>query len=428
MNQSAVRLRYAQRNQVEMRCEALDEMLPPEHSVRGVWQFVCEGDLSQFLAHIESLPGQAGAPAFDPRILLTLWLQATLDGIGSARELSRLCEQHLVYRWICGDTPINYHTLSDFRVERAAALDEFLTQSVALLCQAGVAELSTVAQDGVRVRASAGTSSFRRAATLQQRLAEAQAHVEALKSHVDEDAGAAARRSQAARERAAKEGVQRLQQAQAELAKIHAENEQRAATPKNKAQAKDPQTLRVSMTDPESRKMKMGDGGFRPAYNVQFATTTVGGVVVGVDVSNRGSDYGELEPMLEQMQSRYEEKPKQVLVDGGFATLEVIERMTEQKITIYSPEKTTTKSASVGEAKPKRRKDSPAVAQWRERMGTEAGQQYYKQRASTAEWVNAMARNRGLQQFLVRGLAKVKAVATWFALAHNVHRAMVAMS
>jgi transposase len=426
MSQRAVRLRYAERNQVQMRCESLDGMLPPEHAVRGVWQFVCQRDLSAFLAKVEAVEGQAGAPAFDPRILITLWLQATLDGIGSAREVAELCEHHLVYRWICGDEPVNYHTLASFRVEHGAALEGLLTQSVATLCAAGLAELQRVAQDGVRVRASSSGKSFRRAATIQEHLVEAEAQVAALKSQVDEDTGAASRRSQAARQRAASERLARLQEAEAEMAKMQAEHAQRAATPKNAARAKKPENLRVSITDPEARTMKMADGGYRPAFNVQFVTTTVGGVIAGVNVTNVGSDYGELPPMIEQLQSRYGQKPHEVLVDGGFATLETINRTTEQGIKIYAPEKVTkSKSTPGGETKKKRRMDSPAVAAWRERMGQEEGKMIYRQRASTAEWANALARNRGLRQFLVRGLKKIRVIATWFALAHNVQRTLV---
>ena len=164
--------------------------------------------------------------------------------------------------------------------------------------------------------------------------------------------------------------------------------------------------------------MKMGDGGYRPAFNVQFVSTTQGGVVVGVSVTNAGTDYGELEPMLDQLKTRYGQKPAEVLVDGGFATHKLIERMAEQNIDVYTPEKQRPGNPET----PRRRKDSPAIADWRKRMASDAGQTIYQQRASTAEWVNAMARNRGLQQFNVRGLAKVTAVATWFALAHNVHR------
>jgi transposase len=402
-----------------MRAESLDQMLPPEHPVRAVWNLVCELDTSAFVEEVGAVTGQAGAPAFDPRVLITLWLQATLDGIGSARELSRLCQEHLVYRWICGGQPINHHTLSDFRVGRSAALDALLTQTAATLCAAGVASLARVAQDGVRVRANAGSGSFRRAATVADHLVEAEAQVAALKSQVDEDGGAAARRSQAARARTASERVERLRQARTELAKIQADNARRAATPKNRRQAKDPEQLRVSTTDPEARRMKMGDGGFRPAYNVQFAATTTGGVVVGVRVTNAGSDAAELEPMLKQLQNRYRAQPREVLVDGGFATHDLIERLDAQGIATYTPQKHKTHPD-----KPCRRRDPPAVARWRQRMDSEAGKEIYKQRAATAEWVNALARNRGLQQFGVRGLDRVTAVATWYAVAHNIHRAM----
>jgi transposase len=422
----AVRLRYAVRDQVVLRCESLDQLLPPEHPVRSLWAFVCGLDLSAFADAVGARVGQAGAPAFDPRILLTLWLQATLDGEGSARELQRLCTNHLVYRWACGEESINYHTLADFRVRRGEALDDLLTQSAAALCAAGVASLQRVAQDGIRVRASAGASSFRREATLEEHLTAARAQVAALKAQVEEDKGAASRRSAAARTRAAADRVARLEQAQAELVKLRAANAARAADPSNRHRAADPSSLRASATDPEARKMKMADGGFRPAFNVQLASTTVGGVVVGVAVTNAGTDGEQLEPMVAQVKRRYGVQPSEVLVDGGFASLEAIARLetTVPPVQVYAPVKDAARAEAAGRNPyVGKRGDPPAVAAWRVRMGTEEARRIYRERGATAEWVNAEARRRGLQQFGVRGLAKVKAVVIWQALAQNVSRA-----
>jgi len=419
----SIRLRYAVRDQVAFCCESLDQLLPADHPVRALWDFVCGLDLTAFHATIQSRVGQAGAPAFDPRLLIMLWLQAVLDGEGSARRLEQLCATHLVYRWICGEVAINHHTLSDFRVEHGEALDDLLTQSAATLCVAGVASLQRVAQDGVRVRASAGAGSFRRKATLEKHLEEARAQVAALKAQVDEDDGAGSRRAQAARARASRERVERLEQAQAQMAQLVAANAARAASVSNKHRAIDPQNLRVSTTDPEARRMKMPDGGFRPAYNVQFASTTIGGAVVGVAVTNAGTDGEELEPMVEQLKGRYGETPEEVLADGGFASHAVIERLAQASVTVYTPVKNAASEQAAGRDPfaPKRR-DGPAVAAWRQRMSTEEAQAIYRERSSTAEWVNAEARRRGLRQFGVRGLLKVKAVATWLALAHNASR------
>ncbi len=419
------RLRVAVRNQVQMRFESVDQALPPDHPVRVLWAFVASLDLSAFLARVVVAPGRPGAPAFDPRTLITLWLQATLDGVGSARRVSDLCRDHLVYRWICGDDPVCYRTLSTFRVDAADALDELLTQSAAALCHAGLASLDRVAQDGLRVRASAGAGSFHREKTLGEHLAEAQEQVRVLKTQVDEDPGAASRRAHAARERGAADRVTRLTAALETLGTLRAENAARAASAANAHRAKPADQLRASGTDPEARKMKMPDGGFRPAFNVQFATTTVGGVVVGVGVTNDGTDMLQLEPMVDQLRARYGRAPAQILVDNGFASLDPIAAVEKAGTQVFAPVKDEGKQLAAGRDPYARKKgDAPEVARWRARMGTAAGKEIYQERGPTAEWANAGARNRGLYRFTVRGLKRTGVVATWFAVAHNASRAM----
>jgi transposase len=367
---------------------------------------------------VGSVPGIAGAPAIDPRILLALWLQATIDGVGSSRPLAKLCEEHLVYRWLCGGVEVGYHTLSDFRTGHGDVLNQLLTETVAVLLHEELIDLQRVAQDGLRVRASAGASSFRRPATIEACLAAAQEQVEALRSQADEDAGAASRRQQAARQRAAAERVSRLQAAQQELRQLQAANAAKAQD-----RQKDPAEVRTSTTDPECRKMKMPDGGFRPAYNVQFATTTEGGVIVGVDVTNEGTDANQMAPMLEQIAERFDQKPSEMLVDGGFATVDAINTAQGNGTTVYAPLKEETRQLDAGQDPYARKKsDTDATAQWRARMGTPAGKAIYKQRASTAELVNAQARNRGLYGVRVRGQPKVLVVVMWYALAHNYGR------
>jgi len=415
------RLRYANRCQGEMRTDSLEQLLPADHPVRDLWQFVEALDLSALLESIRSVPGHAGAPAIDPRILLALWLQATIDGVGSSRVLAGLCAEHLAYQWLCGGVAVGYHTLADFRTGQGAVLDQLLTQSAAVLWHEGLIDLKRVAQDGVRVRASAGASSFRRLKTIAACLAEAEAQVKALRSQADEDAGAAGRREQAARQRAAVERAARLQAAQAELAKLQAANATKA-----KDRRKDPAEVRVSTTDPESRKMKMADGGFRPAYNVQLATTTEGGVVIGVAVTNEGTDKAQLPPMLQQIEERFGQKPKEVLVDGGFVTVEAIDEAERAGTAVYAPPKEEQKQRQAGQDPYARKEsDTDATAAWRARMGTASAKAIYKERASTAEWVNAQARNRGLYAVRVRGVQKVLIVALWYALAHNFVRSKV---
>jgi transposase len=411
------RLRPVQRQQVEMRCASLDQLLPPDHEARCLWAYVENLDLALLLKTIKAVAGQPGRDANDPRVLYALWLYATFKGIGSARELDRLCQDHLAYQWLCGGMSVNYHSLADFRSDNAALFNQTLTESVAALLHEGLIELERVAQDGMKVRASAGAASFRRQPSLQACLEEAQQQVSALQQQQDEGAAAASQRQQAARERAAKQRVERVQQALAQreqLLKLRQEQQQ------DKGIQFKPEELRTSTTDPEARRMKMADGGTRPAYNVQYATTTDSGIVVGVAVTNSGGDGGQMGPMLEQLQTRYQCLPAEMLVDGGFTTLADIEAAHTQEVTVYGPIKEEAKQLEAGKDpyQPKK-KDGPGVAQWRQRMGTATAKRIYRERAATAEWTNAHARNRGFYQVRVRGQRKVLAVALLYALVHN---------
>lgn len=419
MNTSAtpdVRLQRAERQQMSWMEGSLDQLLPPDHVARVVWAYVEGLDVSPLLARVKAVAGGPGQPAIDPRVLLALWLLATLEGVGSARQLDRLCEQHLAYRWICGGVTVNYHTLSDFRVESGEFFSQLLTESVATLMHQGLVELHEVAQDGMRVRAHAGAKTFRRKPSLKKCLAEARRQVDALRKQDDEDDGAVSRREQAARERAARERHERVAAALREQKKMAERHQQLRREKGNRARE-----ARASTTDPEARRMLMSDGGWRPGYNVELATDTHSGLIVGVDVINIGSDSGQLRPMAEQIERRFGAMPKRMLVDGNFAHLDDIEHLGGNKaVEVIAPIKNeaTQKVQGVNPYQPKR-KDGPAVAAWRTRMGTPTVQEAYKRRASTAEWVNARLRNMGLRQFVVRGLRKVRAVSTLFALAHN---------
>jgi transposase len=407
------RVQRAERRQGIMRAQALDELLTEDHPARLVWQYVEGLDLRRLYEQIKAVEGRAGREAIDPKILMALWLYATLEGVGSARQLDRLCRAHVAYQWICGGVTVNYHTLADFRTDHVDLLDELLTASVATLMHQGLVTLKRVAQDGMRVRASAGAASFRREPTLRECRVEARQQIEALRKELAQDPASCTKRQEAARERAASERAERIARALAEIPKVQASKK---ADEKDKA--------RASTTDPEARVMKMADGGFRPAHNVEFATDTASQVITGVDVVNVGSDQGQMAPMVEQHQKRYGQAPEEMLVDGGFAKKEDIEAVSAPAVgtTVYAPVQKPKKEGQDPHAA--RAGDSEAVAAWRVRMGTESAKEIYKERASTAECVNAIARNRGLRQFLVRGLPKVRAVALWFALAHNLMRAV----
>ena len=387
---------------------ALEDLLDTDHQARVVWDFCLGLDLQPLFQAIRSREGGPGRAAIDPRLCVALWLYATLEGVGSARALAWLCSHHNAFRWLCGGVSVNHHTLSDFRVGHLDLLDELLTHSVAVLREQGLVDLNRVAHDGMRVRASAGAASFHRRPTLEACLQEAEDQVARLKEELDDDPSAPSRRHAAARERAARERAERLRQALERLPELEA---------KKKAGEKD--KARASGTDPEATVMKMADGGYRPAYNVEYSADTATLVITAVAVTTSGSDAGQITPLDDQIHDRHGMYPKEALADGGFVSLQDIEAA-------QAPPRGTRVYAPVPSPKdPQRDRHAPLpadgaqVREWRARMGTEAAKGVYRQRASTVECVNAPARNRGLIRLLVRGLRKVKAVALWLAIAHN---------
>jgi transposase len=413
-----VRLVRADRSQVGLEVVDLDSLVGSEDRVRSVWGFVIGLDLSELHEAIGSREGHAGRPAIDPAILLCLWLYATLDDVGSARELDRLTRSHLAYRWICGGVSVSYHTLSDFRVDHEAFLDRLLTGSVAALVEAGVATLEEVAQDGLRTRASAASGSFRRRATLETKLAAARERVARLKAELHDDPAASNRRRMAAQARAARQAEQRAKAALEQLGKIEERREQSAK--KHGKRTAGQGQARASVTDPEARVIKMADGGFRPGYNLQIATDTASGAIVGVHVSNDTSDKGLIQPMIEDVQRRFSKLPKRWLADTGYASSDNAEKLaaaSQAGVEAYMP----IPNGFRGEpAKPPPPERTAALA-WHERMATETGKTRYKRRY-IAEWVNAGLRNRGLVKLTVRGAANIRAVLVLQALTHNMLR------
>jgi transposase len=423
------RVQMPNRTQLELRPSDLESLLPEEHRARIVWGYVERQDMTGLYANIKAVEGGVGRAAIAPEILFALWLYATLEGVGSARGIARLTQEHDAYRWICGGVQVNYHTVADFRSQQGDALDDLLTANLASLMAAGVVKLNTVAQDGVRVRASAGAASFRRKETLESLLEAARERVAALKKQIDDDPGAEARANAARQARAALAREARIEAALKRLPEL---------ADIKKRQGKKADEARASTTDPEATVMKMGDGGFRPAYNVEFSSDAPSHVIVGVDVVTTGSDMGQMSPMVEQVVDRCGQAPDNWLVDGGYPAHDQIDAVAAQTRVIAPVPKPKAKKKTSGDAEenkvpddvpvtpevavdPYQRKpgDSEAVGDWRERMATDEAKGLYKERAATAECVNAQARNRGLVLLPVRGLKKVKAVALLFALAHN---------
>jgi transposase len=408
----------------------IDATLPEDHPARAIWAVIDRLDLSALYAQIEARDEVAGASAIDPKILLALWVYATSEGESSGREIARLTHVHSAYRWICGGVEVAYHTLTDFRSQHGEIINALITQVLALLMKQDLIDLSRVAQDGTRVRASAGASSFRSQQTLETLMTEARAHLEQVTQEAQSPAISA--RRAAAIKRGAKDRLARLEAALEQIPEL--------AETKKRSGAKDT-TPRVSSTDPDARVMKMGDGGFRPAFNVQFATTTdTARVIVGVATTNRGSDMGESTPMLEQIEQRTGVRPDEIVVDGGFAQHKAIDQAAEMGVKFYaplpkprkidaakavSPDATSDSSASSPALDPHlpRDTDSEAVAAWRKRMGTDEAKQVYKQRGATAETVNADAKaHRGLDQLVVRGIPKVLGAASLFVLTYDILR------
>jgi len=396
----------------------MEKTLAQDHPARAIWDILENLDLSAFYASIKAVLNRPGRPTTDPKVLLALWLLAIVEEVGSARKLARLCEEHNAYRWLCGGVPINYHMLSDFRVAHQEALDDLLTQIVGSLMAAGAVTLERVAQDGVRVRASAGASSFRRKQTLEDCLREARARVEQLAHEREHPDPGVNQREQKAREHAARERVQRVEKALEYLPRAQAakERQQKLQAIVKRAKVGEP---RMSTTDPEARVMKMPDGGFRPAYNVELATDGAKGVIVGVSVTAEGTDAGQALPMEEQVEKRTGQQPQSYLMDGGFATRGDITVLERRDIPVYAPVRLPRNRPEEERYQP-RYEDSPEVVKWRQRMATEEAKAVYKNRGAIAEWTNAQIRQHGLSRFTVRGIAKVTTVMLLVVIAHNI--------
>ena len=316
----------------------LEGLLPAEHRARIVWSFVESLDLSQFYDQVLSREGEAGRPAADPAVLLSLWLYATVEGVGSARELERLAQSDAAYRWLAGGVPLNHHGLADFRVENLEALDRLLTQSVTALIGEGLVSLAEIAVDGTKIRASASKKSFKTSEKLLKIEAAVAERLVALKRELTDDPGASTRRRQAARERAARDVQARAGRARAALERLAAERKSRAAKhAKDEARKKEP---RASTSDPEARFMRFPDGAVRPAYNAQIAAAPKEGVIVSIEVTDRRNDAGLAGPMVDDIARRYGRTPDRLLVDTSYATSEDIVALAAHAagpVSVYTP-------------------------------------------------------------------------------------------
>lgn len=414
LSAGGARLRVPVRDEVRLEAVDLEALIGEDHAARLIWAYVERRDFTDFEAKVRAREGLPGMPQTSPRLLLALWLYATSDGVGSAREMERLCAYAPAYRWLCGGITVNHHALSDFRSAEGARLERLLAQHVASLSAASLIDLDEIAQDGVKVRASAGAASFRRRKTIENELIKAKALLARLAKDEDDDPGCSSRRRKARQASAAADRLARVKQALAALGEAEALRAKREKT--NKALTARQKEPRASMSDGEARVMKMPDGGFRPAYKVQFASLPGSGVVIGVKVTTVGSDRGLAEPMAEKIAAAFGQRPVRHLVDGGYQAAPDIEAAHAAGTLLSRP---PLRSKSGKDPHLPRHDDGPGVAAWRQRMATPEAQAISKRR-SRCELVHARLRNLDLDRLFVRGRAKVETWMTGFALAMNI--------
>lgn len=421
---SKARYLEADRSQLRWDMVDLDSQLPRDHRARIVWAFVDGLDLSTFYARIRAREDGAGRPPPDPKIMLALWLYATLEDIGSARAVNRACTMDTAFRWLCGGVAMNYHGLADFRHANAEELDQLLSENVFALMAEGLVSLEEVIQDGTKVRAAAGRGSFVGEEGLSRYEAAARARVRRLRAELEADPAMSERRTQAALARAAAEMTARAHQARATLERLRHEKEEAAKTHKT-AEAEKTER-KVSTTDPEARLMAFADRSVAPGYNIQIAAANW--FVVGVEATDRRNDTGLAEPMVEQLAQRYGRTPSRLVLDGKIATLDEIvalDKHPKGRVEVYAPvaeERDDITLESRRKRDSRRAKEPEAITAWRARMATPEGDAAMRRRRGI-ETINAILKNRGMRRMRVRGKVKVHCCVVLQALANNLMQA-----
>jgi transposase len=425
-----VRIRQAERSQTGFEVVDLESLVVDDHPVRAVWSFVEGLDLQWFYDRIDARGEKPGRPATDPRILLTLWLYATADGVGSARALARLCEHHTIYRWICGGVGVNHTMLSEFRVDSGEFLDGLLTCSLAALMKEGLITLNEVITDGTKIRAAASRSSMRRRQTLTQLEAKARDRVAELRKELEADSTAGERRLSKRRLSAAEDRARRVAAALAKHPatapkddeKDHSKGDQPPADGKSGRKPKEEgKEGRISTTDPDAPLMRMADGAVRPGYNVQVVSAC--GFVVAIDPVQRRNDRGLAPTMVAQVEQRCGKLPDRLLADAGAMTAPDIVALAQSypSMQVFSPppaRKDDAKPESKARYERNRAAEPQCQKEWRARMDSEEGQAVYKRRSNT-EHVHARLKNRGFGRMVLRGLAKVRIACLLHAITHN---------
>ncbi len=475
------RFQAINRQQMVLRMVDVEQLLEPDHLARAIWEMTGRLDLTPYTVAVRAVEGEAGRPPIDPRLLIALWIYAYSEKVSAAREVARRCEYHPAYQWLTGCAVVNHHTLSDFRVGHQAALDQLFAQLLAILSSEGLITLEQVVHDGTKVKAAASGKSMHREPTLRAHLEAAQQRVQAM-GDPREEAGDQRRR--AARQRAGREKVERLEQALEELQKVQAAPEGR----------QEKSERRASETDPEARVMKQGDGGFAVSHNVQLSTDTAHAIIVGAGITQEATDLQQLVPAVEEVERQNGRAPGQMIVDEGYTTRANVLAAAERGVDLigsslqpkteaarkhlaqrgvdpafypekfrYDPEsnsytcpqgkKLTRRRTGRGRVgvvhqvyqaraadcrdcplragcKPGqhgrtivRSENVPAVAEYMAKMQTEEARAAYGRRGPVAEFSNLWLKTKlGLRQFCVRGLKKARCEVLWACLTYNIQQ------
>ena len=467
-------IRHVNRQQMSWRAVDVEHLISEDHLARAIWTLVGRLNLSAFYQGIESSTEEGGRPAIDPQLLISLWVYAYSQGIGSARELARRCAYDPAFQWLTGWEEVNYHTLADFRVEKQQELDELFTQVLAALSQEGLITLEQVMQDGTKIKAQASSRSYCQEETIREHVERARRRVAEMGDARNEESSARAKQAQV---RARRQQQERLESALEELQKWQA----------RKSGEKAKKGTRVSTSDPQARAMHQPDGGLALSYNAQISTDAAQGLIVGVAITPEPNDSGQLLPAVDRLEQRLEKKPQQMVADRGYTTRENIEKMAGREIDFlgamrydnvprganmpnrlppsafpYLPEKNhcvcpqgkilhpagqRKRRAGViyhlyearledcqacprkPECCPENQKrgrsvahpeESPLVIAFRKKMASEEARKQYRRRGRIVEFCHAWIKSKlGLRQFHVRGLKKVQMEILWACLTYN---------
>ena len=313
------------REQMVMRVVDVEQLVEQDHPVRAIWEFVGRLDLSSFCEQIRAVEGERGRPTHHPRLMICLWVYAYSRGVSSAREIARLCEYEPGCQWLTGMKVVNHHSLSDFRVDHGKALEKLFAEILGVLTLEGLIDLERVMHDGTKIKACASKGTFRGEKRVEEHLEIARRHVEEMKAQSDEDMKG---RVAKARQRAKREKQERLESAVEEFKKIRAS---RSEGRKKKEE------IRVSEIEPEARNMKYKDGGYAPSYNAQVSADRLGGMIVGVGLSQSPTDYDELLGSVDRVEHNTGKLPVQVVADGGYTSGNNIHGMRERGVDFIAP-------------------------------------------------------------------------------------------